>query len=60
MDRQLKFLTTVFDLEFCETWQNFNSFKQPIEKIEMKVVCMKSEIKQMLKISGLLIDPILQ
>ena len=29
----------LFDLEFYETSQNFSSFREPIEKIKIKVVC---------------------
>ena len=28
----------MFDLEFCETSQDFSSFRQPIEKTEIQVV----------------------
>ena len=33
----------LFDLEFCDTSQNFSSFRQPIEKMKIKVVLSQTD-----------------
>ena len=42
----------LFEKEFRETSQNFNSIRQTIEKMKIKIVSMKFFFKQMLKVSA--------